>query len=633
MNPAVMNNPIQKENLSRACCLKRKQARGVALVTTLLLLSLMTVLTLAMVLAVSSDTLINGYYRNFRGAFYASDSGLNIARQDMMSRLAASVPATFPAGTPPMPVGTESSVRSALLSTYGSNSSITQGNANKSWPGRYRISDVSLTLAAINCSPAPPPPTLCSQPNPATSYQYIYNYSMTAVGQAISNEAATLTDSGSVIISTNNTPAGGVTTSFSGWGMFIDRYTACSGSYLVPGLISGPVFTNGAWTFGNTGAYIFTDQVGEVSLTSGFQFTGRCITSPNNSYTLGGSTISPTFQAGYLKGQQAVPLPTNDYNQRRAVLDGIGTGGTVVTNAEMNLALRNVSGTSYPLAGTLSGVWLPYSVDPVTGAKAFTGGGIYVAGDASVVLSTSGASGQVFTITQSGVTTTITVNPATNTTTVVSGATTQVISGIPNQKDPSTGGIMRPATMLYVNGSITALRGPSQGVAAINDGAAVTVTATTNITVTGDLIYKTAPVTKTQNQIPGTPPATLIPGNDNGQVLGIFTATGDIRMQNAQSNRNLEIDASLATISQTGTGGLINTGLAINTLTIIGGRIQNQIKNINSTTRNVLFDRRFAGDNFSPPWFPSTTITPAGVASATVTSSVQRVRWFNNSAY
>ena len=43
--------------------------------------------------------------------------------------------------------------------------------------------------------------------------------------------------------------------------------------------------------------------------------------------------------------------------------------------------------------------------------------------------------------------------------------------------------------------------------------------------------------------------------------------------------------------------------------------------------------KAFTGGNFAPPWFPSTTITPGGGASATVTSSVQRVRWFNNSAY
>ena len=589
----------------------------------------MTVLTIAMVLAVSSDTLINGYYRNFRGAFYAADSGLNIARQDLMNRLAATVPATFPAGTPPIPTGTEALVRSALLSTYGSNTSITQGSAAQSWPGRYRISDLQIALA-------PGSPAVTST-DPVTGqprgYQYIYNYSMTSVGQAISNEASTLTDSGSVIISANLAPAGPVNTSFSAWGMFIDQYSACSGSYLVPGLISGPVFTNGAWTFGTSGSYIFTDPVGEVSPTSGFQFSNRCFSSANNSYTYSGSTIKPTFQAGYLKGQSAVPLPTNDYSQKRAVLDGIGIGSTSVPNGEMHNTLRDASGGQYPASGTSSGVWLPYSVDPSTGAKTFTGGGVYVAGDASVVLSPSGANGEVYTITQSGVTTTITVNPAANTTTVVSGGNTTVIDGVPSQKDPTTGGAVRPATMVYVNGNVTSLKGPGQGLPAINDGVAVTITAASNVTVTGDLLYKTRPVTKTQNEIPGTPPDMLIPGSDHGQVLGIFTATGDVRLQNGQSNGNLEIDASLATISQAGSGGVVNTGNAINTLTIVGGRIQSAIKNINSTTRNVLFDRRFTGGNFAPPWFPSTTITPGGVASATVTSSIQRIRWFNNSAY
>src|SRR5258708_7204467 len=65
----------------------------------------------------------------------------------------------------------------------------------------------------------------------------------------------------------------------------------------------------------------------------------------------------------------------------------------------------------------------------------------------------------------------------------------------------------------------------------------------------------------------------------------------------------------------------------INTLTIVGGRIQNQIKNINATTRNVFFDRRFAKNGFAPPWFPSTTVSQNGSNSANLTTSVQRVQW------
>ena len=97
------------------------------------------------------------------------------------------------------------------------------------------------------------------------------------------------------------------------------------------------------------------------------------------------------------------------------------------------------------------------------------------------------------------------------------------------------------------------------------------------MTITGDILYKSEPVTLTQNQIPNTPADTLIPGNNNGQTLGIFTANGDIQLANSQSNGNLEIDGSLATICATGAGGctgnggLVNTGSAINTLTIVGG--------------------------------------------------------------
>src|SRR6185312_2821775 len=105
--------------------------------------------------------------------------------------------------------------------------------------------------------------------------------------------------------------------------------------------------------------------------------------------------------------------------------------------------------------------------------------------------------------------------------------------------------------------------GPSSG-AAIQDGSAVTVTAASNITITGNITYSTEPVTLTQNQIPNTPADTLISGNNNGQVLGIFTAGGNVNLSVPSSGQNLEIDASIATISQNGSGAIVNTGNAIN---------------------------------------------------------------------
>jgi Tfp pilus assembly protein PilX len=603
--------------------------RGAALITTLLLLLLLTAMSLTMVLSVSSDMLINGYYRNYRSSFYAADSGLNITRQSMVSQILAAVPQKIVPGVAPIPPGTDSAIQGNILSYYGQNSSLNSGQSTNSWPESYRISNASLSVVT---TPAQPIVSTDKNGN-VTAYQYTYNYSLTSVGQSRGNENTTLSDSGSFIVNATLVPGGPTTTSFAAWGMFIDQWQICSGSTLVPGTITGPVFTNGAWTFGDAGAYTFTGTVGSVSPQAGYSHNnGKCDAVAGKSDKSGNSTIAPNFQAGLNLNQAPVPLPPNDYNQKRAVLDGKGSSGSAVTNSDLNSVLRDVNKTPYPSSGTNSGVYLPYTVDS-QGKATFAGGGIYVKGDANVMLSTSGSSAQIYTIMQNGVTTTITIDAGSNTTVVNAGGRTTTIAGVPTQNDPATGAVTRDGAMLYVDGNITSLSGPGQGKPAIQDGTALTVTAANNVTVTGDILYKTPPVTQTQNQIPGTPADTLIPGNDNKQVLGIFTATGDIQLNNTQSNGNLEIDGSLATISQTGSGGIVNTGSGINTLTIVGGRIQNQIKNINTTTRNVFFDGRFASNGFAPPWFPSTTFSPGGLSSANLTSSVQRVQWLNKSSY
>lgn len=598
----------------------RNGERGVALVITLLMLTIMVALSLVMIVALSSDTMINGYYRNYRGSFYAADSGLNIARQRLVNELLAQVPSTFPASSYPLPAGADTTVQTAISAAYGSSySQLNTGGASGSWPESFEVSAVTLAAAAW-------PPTVTSvdsHGDPAT-YQYTYNYSLTSLGRSQGSEQATVSESGSIILNVTLMPSGATTTSFAAWGMFIDQSTQCSGSYLVPGTISGPVFTNGAWTFGASGSYLYTDTVGSASSTFGYQFSLTCKTSSAQFYTYGGTTIRPTFQGSpqVNLGAAAVTMPDNDFSQKRAVLDGLGTDTSAVTNAQLNAVLKNISGTAYPIGGATSGVYINY---PGTTGSAVSGGGIYVEGDAQVTLTSSGASAEVFTITQGSTTTTVTVDKVANTTIFTSGSTTKNLTGVPR----NLVGTPVPATILYVNGNITALKGPGEGVAAVNDGAQVTITAKTNITITGDLLYKTQPVTKTQNEIPGTPADTLIPGNDRGQVFGIFTAGGDIRLANAQSSRNLEIDASLATIATGGSGGVVNTGSSINTLSIVGGRIQNQMKNINATTRNVFFDRRFSSGTLAPPWFPLTTITQAGIDSALVVPSVQRVKWLN----
>jgi Tfp pilus assembly protein PilX len=623
---------IQRHRLQIAPRGHKKDQRGIALITTLLLLMLLTGVSLAMVFSVRSDMLINGNYRNFRGSFYAADSGLNAGRTYMQDQVVAAIPATFGITTQPIPSGTDATIQANLNSTMGGSykTYTGQGPSAASWPGKYKVTG---TFSLASCTVLGGAGTCTAPTGPVTGYKYIYNYTLQSVGQAQGTQATTLADRGSVIVNATLIPVNSKT-SFAAWGMFIDQWTICNGSTLVPGTISGPAFTNGAWTFGTSGSYIFTDTVGSASANAGYQFSAKCDQLNASSDKNGNQTIAPTFEAGFQTGQPKVPLPPNDYNQEQAVLDGKGVATNPVTKSDLHNNVRDINGNAYPSAGATSGVFLPWTIQ--NGQKTFTGGGIYIEGDSSVVLSTAtglgGSAQQVYTIKQGATTTTIVVDPGNNLTTMTSGSTVQTITGVPKMIDPVTNATS-PATMLYDNGNITSLSGPGQGLPAIQDASAVTITAAANVTITGDILYKTEPVTLTQNQIPGQPADTLIPGHDTGQALGIFTATGDIQLNNKQANGNLEIDASLATISAGGTGGLTNVGSTINTLSIVGGRIQNTIKNINATTRNVFFDRRFSQNGFAPPWFPSTTVTLGSLTQAQATVTVQRVQWVNQSSY
>lgn len=655
-----------------------KQSHGMALVSTLLLLTVMMAMTLAMIISVTSDTLITKYYRNSRSAFYAADSGVNIARTAMLSSLstaALTAGQTFSSGAlPTLSSADVSTALSSVNTSYASMRTILGGSAANSWPSSFQIigtqpNTIGTTLAGCTmgvgtCAPTTPFCSIGAVAGASNASQtsfncttnipyctgscggfsavvnYTFPYTITAVGQSISNEQQIVEDSGSLVVTANFNSSAAYRQSFAAWGMFIDQFPECSGGYLVPGTISGPVFTNGAWTFGNTGSYTFTGAVGSASPTFGWQ-NGNGTCTESGTYPQPG--FSTTFQSSVSLGANSVPLPANDFNQKEAVVDGLGNAGSI-TNAQMNSALKTANGTAYPSGGTTNpGVYMPYSTSSSScGSKptpCMTGGGIYVQGTANSVVLTAQTqtiggvahTEQVFTITQGSTTTTVTVDLTGGTTTMASqtgtgSVTTTVINGVPENL---TGSSPSEAVMLYVDGGINSLSGPPSG-AAIANGSAVTVDAGSgnNMTITGNLTYANEPVTMTQNQIPGTPADTLIPGNNSGQVLGLFTNGGNIQMSVPNSGQNLEIDASIATIKSGGSGGLVNTGNSINTLTIVGGRIQNTIQNIGTTTRNVWFDQRFAQGGFAPPWFPSTTVTPTNSNAITnVTSSVQRTNW------
>ena len=618
---------------------RRQNQQGITLVTTLLLLTLLMGMSLTMVLAVSSESLINGYYGRYRGSFYAADSGVAASRQQIMNNLQAAIPAGWNPAAGPIANTTTAgtAAQTAITAAFGAN--FVPVNTANSWQERFKVTNVLVPApnTVINCTPIGGTTTNCAAPGatvaaPVTGYKYSFPYTVTVIGQSQGSEVATLVDSGTIFLNASATAAS-YNQSFAAWGMFIGTYALCSAD-LVPGTITGPVFTNGSWNFSNSGPYTFTDPVGQSGAQAGWD-NGGCTASatPTNG-------IHPTFTGGFNVSQPAVTLPANSFNQEQAVIDGIGIASTPPTNAQLNAVLKNAAGTPYPTGGAASGVYVPYTVTGSPAVKTFSGGGIFVQGNAAVTLlpTASSTTSQTYQIVQGGVTTTLTIDPAAGsagTTTIVTpGVGTQVINGVPQQMS-SSGLSMGDATMLFVNGNITSLSGPGQGQAAIQNGTALSVVSSGNnsITVTGDILYKTEPVTMTGTPTSTPPIDQLIPANNTGQVLGLFTAGGNVYLNNSQSNGNLEIDASIATISATGSGAIVNNGAGINTLTIVGGRIQNTIQNIGATTRNVLFDRRFLSGGFAPPWFPSTTVTPGAGVGGTVTATWKGTQWLNQTNY
>jgi hypothetical protein len=658
-----------------------------------LLLILLSILGLTMAVTANSDMLINSYYGSYRGSFYAADSGLNIARAAMINTIKGAVTMTpclgwGPTGatgcTEAMATGPLDGASAATLaqnyisggtSPYRTFGSLNAGQAANSWPANFMIPATitnCTTSVTFPTSGTTNPQVLTTTGSLATSYQYTFNYTLCAMGRTQGLQQVATKESGNLIVTvTAGAPSGDPTpTSFSSFGKFTLNFAECQGA-LVTGTITGPLWTNGSWNFG-TGSYTFTDPVSQADPKASYWFGSHCDLKDAPSDTYNGQTSAPTFQAGFNRNQPAATIPPNDYVQQWAVMDGVGCGegGTTCgvtpppypTNAQLNAALKKIDGTSYPTGGASSGVYLPYCTTTCTNgnppatypANTLYGGGIFVEGDASIQLQL-GTDGpplnnptQVYTITQtssggcghrgscgggSNTTTTVTVNINANTTTIQqSGVTTRVLTGVPMNKAIGT---PREGVMLYVDGTITGLSGPpgqsNQGVASIQDNYGTTISANGDIKITGDLKYKTEPVTLDTND-------TLVPNADHNQVLGIYTANGNIVITSPYTNNNLETDASLAAIAQPCPGGSSSCGFetvsgGVNKWSIVGGQIQTNVHSVSISQRNTYFDRRFTSrtDGFAPPWFPTTTV-PGSAISGTpsqpkVQSTTQRLTW------
>jgi len=159
--------------------------RGSALIITLLLLAMLSLISLTMVLTTNSDMMINGYYRNYRGAFYAADSGMNVARQQLLNQVLAAIPSTYV--SPPIAPAITSIFLTNLMNNYSTFTSINTGEASGSWSAAFEIINTATCTNTFGLAAGSPAQNVVNN-----SYTYQYNYTLCVTGRASGSEQSTV---------------------------------------------------------------------------------------------------------------------------------------------------------------------------------------------------------------------------------------------------------------------------------------------------------------------------------------------------------------------------------------------------------------------------------------------------------
>lgn len=294
-----------------------------------------------------------------------------------------------------------------------------------------------------------------------------------------------------------------------------------------------------------------------------------------------GTIDVPNFGNGFYRDQASIPLPSNAYNQQQEALGNAGA-----TSAPPNSYVNSVLGTGAGNSTPPNGIYIVNSSGSVAG-------GIYVQGSLNQCKMWADTTGnrQWYQFTQGGTVKTICVDPAAGTTKVwnsasTAGSPTSTYSGVPNGQ-------------LFVNGSISDLRGPDRSsglvLPAIAEGNRTLLTANGDITLTRDLTYDS--YDKATN------------------VLGIFTPNGAVHVGTGAPN-NLNLDAFvMATDASAGqfTVDNYNSGSPRGIFNLRGGITETfygPFFTFNPTTgaqltgygRNFRYDKR----GLVPPCYPTT---------------------------
>jgi len=290
--------------------------------------------------------------------------------------------------------------------------------------------------------------------------------------------------------------------------------------------------------------------------------------------------------------------PTDEPTFQRIFLDGSKGFKLGVPRIELppsTTAQKDAAWGAQTGHATTNGVYL----------RSSSQGGIYIVGDATLDLGVDGTGNQTIKVTQGSNVTDITVNLFANTTTstgpVGTGSSTSC-SSVPNG-------------VIYCTGNVTSLKG-SVADNLVLDGQiagrssytiATDVNANKDITITGNIVYRTRP----NKTLPRTDSANLAAG-----TLGLVGRNVNI---STVAPNNLEIDAVCMAGGQNTTAGSFyaesHDSRSVGTLTVLGGVIQKArgpVGTFSSSTgqmttgyaKNYSYDPRLATD--PPPFYPTT---------------------------
>jgi hypothetical protein len=589
----------------------RIREQGVALISVLLIMSLLLMLGLAVTFTSVSDKFITSNYKNMTSGFYAAEAGVNnlnrVLRTDEFVLASLPDPPKITPGSPTLNHDSFIVNAEKLLnrredfpnqSAYRTKCKITEFRIP------YPAGDnnpVHVGSRVTHVNPAYPE---LGQVEP-----YSVAYSLESVGEGISglNGLVTLVEEGVINFKLLvRADGGGLRVgSFSEFALFLDKFDPYNpeGPFIYQGLgpgdrFAGRVHSNqrlGFWsTAGGQDAPVFHGHVSQSFQTASFyRYGGGPPPAPVNadSDVVDGVLVAPKFLAGFERGIPPIPPAGNAFDQARAVIDGgFALSAGPPTDGDLHQALRSVSDMSTALAkpedpGSSSptlkqGIYVP------TDGESLTGSGIYVMGNADEVTLSADPSGnrQTIRIRQGTQTTVVVIDIDAGTTTIDGGNGTRTLRGIPldrslAQKDN------RSAASLYVYGDVSSLHGPGRDAngqprPAVDSNFAVTVTAggraTGNprapvaggsVTLTGDLTYEVQVTDAAGNPI----------NQDAKNVLGIFASGGNVEIPaDGRAPNDLTVHASIAAFDLKNSDGQPILGANGRPF---GGRIKSDVQN------------------------------------------------------